>query len=74
MISERKQFRVFLERRPVVQEALYKWYAIVCPSGDAFHVGLLKVWFPLYVALVGVFYRRSGKGCRFNGSRLSNTE
>jgi hypothetical protein len=32
----------FVERRPVVHEALYKWYAIVCSSGDVFHVGLLK--------------------------------
>lgn len=43
MISERKQFCVFVGRRPVVQEALYKWYTIVCSSGDVFHVGLHKV-------------------------------
>lgn len=43
MINERKQFCVFVERRPVVQEALYKWCAIVCSSGDVFHLGLLKV-------------------------------
>ena len=43
MINERKQSCLFVERRPVVQEALYKWYAIVTSSGDVFHLGLLKV-------------------------------
>ena len=43
MISERKQFCIFVGRRPVVQESLYKWYAIVCSSGDVFDVGLHKV-------------------------------
>ena len=69
MINKPKQSCVLVERRPVVQEALYKWYAIVCSSGDVFHLGLLKVlvvcflqtsdeWLPLYVVrtLVGVFF------------------
>jgi hypothetical protein len=75
VINELKQFCASVERRPVVQEALYKLYAIVCSSGDVFRVGLLNVLvvcssgFRLVVANIlsrsfsrCVFYRRSGKG------------
>jgi hypothetical protein len=75
VINERKQFCVFVERRPAVQE--------VCGSGDVLRVGVHEVLvvccaagFRRVVAIIQsksfsgcVFNRRSGKGCRFNGSR-----